>query len=126
MINLLISESEYFDKIAEISVNIDLSKLDERSKLIAYFKIISEELKLQIGYIKYESIMSSADYARLKDAIKNTLNIIINSKIYTINIATLNELNNKRYKCKQTLQTKYFPSIKLQEIKMGYSKTNES
>ena len=112
MINIPVDEGYAYDVMAICKVK--LMKNLNNSKI--NFKIIDESLKKQLGEL-HEIILFSEEYSALISANLETFEAVEKARYGTISAKEVDNLNMKRFHCKEKLQAKFFPNSKILEQK---------
>jgi len=116
MISLIVDESYAYDYLSILRVKV-LKKDSEET--ISNFMDCSYIIKMQVGPKLHSEILDSIEYKNLLEANKETFEAVDKAKGDKVKASLIDNLNYKRYLCKQDLQKKFFQS-KQTEIKIGY------
>jgi hypothetical protein len=120
MIKVTLSESYVMDMLSILSVKI----LKQPTAInISNHKNLEDEIKSQIGWVKYEDIICSEEYLELSRTNLNLFNHIdeIKSRPFKEKDAVETDAYNySRFLGKKKLQERFFPESPLREQKIGY------
>ena len=117
MISLIVDESYAYDYLSILRVKA-LKKDSEET--ISNFMDCSYIIKMQVGPKLHSEILDSIEYKNLLEANKETFEAVDKAKGDKVKASLIDNLNYKRYLCKQDLQKKFFQSEQT-EIKIGYN-----
>lgn len=120
MINLKVSEAFGFDYLSILEVK---AKKNQSTANVSNYWECAQNLRTQIGGIKFNQIISSEEYLSLKNTNSETFDAVDKAKTDSIPASTVDKLNYKRFLCKQALQNKFFEE-ELNEQKIGYEQVN--
>lgn len=111
--------SYIFDILSIYNVKLNLCDDDKWHLHEQNFINLAEEIKMQIGFIRYNDIIESPFYVELYD-LNRTIFSLVNKVEECPELGKeINKLNYSRYLAKQKLQKHFFNS-EVTEIKYGY------
>ena len=117
MISLLVDESYAYDYLSILRVK---ALKNGSEGTISNFMHCSNNIKMQVGSKLHSEILDSIEYKNLLEVNKETFEAVDKAKDDKVKASLIDNLNYKRYLCKQDLQKKFFQS-KQTEIKIGYN-----
>lgn len=123
MIKISVDESFGYDLISIAQVKFLKSP---SNATIANLERLLGEMESQIDPLLHKQVLSSPEYADLREANLYLFDIFDEMKrpdkteCYDLKA---DRLNYRRFECKRALQAKFFPQSALTEIKLGYEKT---
>lgn len=122
MIKISVDESFGYDLISIAQVKFLKSP---SNATIANLERLLGEMESQIDPLLHKRVLSSPEYADLRDANLYLFEIFDEMKLpgktecYDLKA---DRLNYRRFECKKALQAKFFPNSALTEVKLGYEK----
>lgn len=107
MIKISLDEAYVFDLLSIYQVKSDKSDFEKKGKILNSFFELSQEIISQIGYNKYETIMSSDEYKNLVSLNEDIFDLVDRANESEISKVTADK-NLERYYTKKKLQNKFF------------------
>lgn len=107
MLSILVDEGYAYDYLSILLV-----KNDKK-----YYDIVSSNIEKEIGKDLHEKILNSKEFGDLYKANIKTFNAVEKARYSDISAKEVDDCNINRYKCKISLQNKFFPNNKILEIK---------
>ena len=123
MIKISVDESFGYDllSIAQVKYRKTVS-----NATLANLSRLLEEMATQVESSIHAQILSSPEYASLKQANQDLFDIFdemkLPGKTECFDLKA-DRLNYRRHECKIALQKRFFPNSPLTEVKLGYKKT---
>jgi len=120
MIRISVDEAYAFDYMSILEI-----KLVGNDNIINVINIIKDDLINQIGLDKFNEVINSVEYDRLRRANKLTFDAVDKAKTDDVLASFVDRCNYERMICKKDLQDRFFDT-KLSEMKIGYEKLKKS
>lgn len=120
MLSILCEEGEIFDKLSVINVKLNLSNDLLKQKNIENFEFLANQIKKQIGELKYSQIIGSDYYKDLYEVNLKLFKLVDLAQKDDGLAGQVDKVNYDRFKKKSQLQ-KFFFTNEVKEIKIGYN-----